>query len=145
MKLKVNIATGMVALVAGDNIMNQKPGVIFGVLPKDAARLISQDAAIACKDLPEDAKFSTVEINAESGQVLGMETNKDKSESSPSKAEINKAVKSAKEDAEAAAKSAKEDADELLAAAGEETKEANDALEAANAEIAALKAAAAKS
>lgn len=78
MKAQLNKLTGMVALVAGRNISNQKEGAVFGSVPKDAGRLISGKYATLCKDLPKttepDGKgrkveYETIEINAENGAI----------------------------------------------------------------------------
>ena len=162
MKVKINKITGMVALVAGANIMNQKEGVVFGVLPKDAARLISQDAALPLGELPEGIKYDEVEINVESGQVMGLATGDRNKKSDPAsglteaelqakyaaavasvnsdaQAKIDAAVTKANTDAQAKIDAANKEAAELLAEADKSIKAAEDELAVFKAEAAKAK------
>lgn len=70
MKAKVNPKSGMVALVAGKSVMNVAPGKVFGVRPKDAAKLLQKKQATLATKLPDDSnKWDEVDINIEQGVV----------------------------------------------------------------------------
>lgn len=81
MKVKVNPITGMVALVAGKGILNQKEGRVFGALPKDAARLLASKAASVfdkLPDLPKGESWNEVDINVDKGIVGATEKGAEK-------------------------------------------------------------------